>query len=577
MKRRSKLLAVTVAMSVFFTGCGLLESEKGKYPIPDNTEKSLNDWKLEDSVINGAKFTENKSIYLNDNLSEVVTFYITVYPTKNSDGNIVTFKDFDLHEARDKDYNPEVEVLIQEGDGKGLLPSGIGYTDISPNASMRVRGNSSRGASIKSYKVKLSDKAGEWRGQTTLNLNKHAYDPSKIANKFCMDYMAKFDNFGSFRTKFVHLYIKDMSTTNPSKEFVDYGLYTHIEQPNKDYLRARGLDENGNLYKASNFEFRYDPKTIKDVDDPTYDPDLFGTVLDFREGKNHKKLIEMLKEVNDFSKDFDQTFDKYFNKENYLTWLAINILFGNEDTIAHNFIIYNPQNSNTWYFLPWDYDGTFKFGKQKGSYNAPEELYGLPRYSGVILHNRFFADIKNVNLLTNKIKEVYSQINKDDTQKLLNEYKKVLRKFVANVPDISLQRMPPNEIEGYLDGFQGYIDDNYKRYLKTIEYPMPVFTDIPETMPDGRVKFAWETSRDYQGDLLKYNITLSTDPLMKNIVFEKKGLIETEVIVSEIEKGKYFLKLDIEDSSGNRQYSRDTYTDLVDEAFYYGIREVEVK
>ena len=32
-------------------------------------------------------------------------------------------------------------------------------------------------------------------------------------------------------------------------KFEDYGLYTQVEQINKNYLKDHGLDENANLYK----------------------------------------------------------------------------------------------------------------------------------------------------------------------------------------------------------------------------------------------------------------------------------------------------------------------------------------
>lgn len=56
------------------------------------------------------------------------------------------------------------------------------------------------------------------------------------------------------RTQFVHLYVKDKTQT-AGASFVDYGLYTQVEQPNKTALRAHGLDENGQLYKVNFFEF----------------------------------------------------------------------------------------------------------------------------------------------------------------------------------------------------------------------------------------------------------------------------------------------------------------------------------
>ena len=151
----------------------------------------------------------------------------------------------------------------------------------------------------------------------------------------------------------MRLWIRDTSLPKEQQEFKYYGLYTEIEQPNKTYLEARGLSSSGNMYKARDFSFRLDD-VLKDVDNPGYDEEAFETVLSIREADNHKKLLEMLEAVNDETNDFEEVFHKYFNEDNYLTWLAFNLLMGNDDIINHNFIIYNPSNSQTWYFIPWD-------------------------------------------------------------------------------------------------------------------------------------------------------------------------------------------------------------------------------
>ena len=64
------------------------------------------------------------------------------------------------------------------------------------------------------------------------------------------------------------------------------------------------------------------------MDDPLYNKEAFETVLSIREGKEHSKLIKMLKDINDENKEFNQLFHSYFHEENDLTWLSINILWG---------------------------------------------------------------------------------------------------------------------------------------------------------------------------------------------------------------------------------------------------------
>ena len=67
-------------------------------------------------------------------------------------------------------------------------------------------------------------------------------------------------------------------------------------------------------------------------------------------------------------------FAKYFDKSNYLTWMATSILMGNRDTVNQNFALYQPNGSDKFYFLPWDYDGSFGFEDQP-DIKAANNLY----------------------------------------------------------------------------------------------------------------------------------------------------------------------------------------------------------
>ena len=51
-----------------------------------------------------------------------------------------------------------------------------------------------------------------------INLNKHEQDQSRFANKLCYDLMSELPGMIAMRTRFVHLYVKDM-TEGGSGEF----------------------------------------------------------------------------------------------------------------------------------------------------------------------------------------------------------------------------------------------------------------------------------------------------------------------------------------------------------------------
>ena len=80
--------------------------------------------------------------------------------------------------------------------------------------------------------------------------------------------------------------------------------------------------------------------------------------LEVKGSQNHTKLINMLEAINDPLMPIEQTFERYFDADNYFNWMAFNILVGHTDTTSQNFYLYSPQNSEKWYFLPWDYDAS---------------------------------------------------------------------------------------------------------------------------------------------------------------------------------------------------------------------------
>ena len=108
----------------------------------------------------------------------------------------------------------------------------VGYGETAPNATVQVRGQTSSEYAQKNYKIELKKNKGTWRGQRTINLNKHMGEGMRFRNKLAYDLMKKIPQMLSLRTQFVHLYVKD-NTDGTSDSFADYGLYTQVEQLNK--------------------------------------------------------------------------------------------------------------------------------------------------------------------------------------------------------------------------------------------------------------------------------------------------------------------------------------------------------
>ncbi len=559
--------AAAVLFAALYMGSRIPIEEAGK---PGETSP-LEGWNIAGSAANGIGLHEDKGIYEQD--SDIYDVYISVFPTKNDEGEMIDLSAFALHSARDHSYNPVLNCNVQIL-SEGQKPDPLLDLD-HKNATIRVRGNSSRGASYKSYKVKLEEEAGTFLGQKNLNINKHAGDVSKISTKLQTDLLAHMDDIASYRTYYMRLWIRDASLPEEEQEFVYYGLYTEIEQPNKTYLETRGLSSNAVMYKASDFSFALND-ALRNVDDPAYSEEEFETVLSIREGSDHEKLLAMLADVNDTTRDFGEIFETYFDEDNYLTWLAFNLLMGNEDIINHNYIIYSPENALSWYFIPWDFDGALRFGEYRSSFSQPDSLRGIQTLNTGILHRRYFRLEGSVEKLDDKMQELLDTvITQERVDGLVDSYKPVLEKTMPLYPDIDLLDMSPAELIPYIDGMYDGILDNYEAFHRALEYPAPMFVSMPEVRSDGTIRFAWDASYSYQGRPVTYNVRVYGDPRMQDLVFEQTGIEQTEYISGQsLPEGTYYLKVTAVDSQGNEQFSLEHVDG--DNLFVFGLLEFEI-
>lgn len=543
-------------------------------PQEELPESSLSQWTVEESTMNGAPLNEDKSIYGEPD-NNIYDVYISVFPTKDENGEMLDFSAFGKHVARDHSYNPTLNCNIQILNEDETLDPLVNLD--MKNATIRVRGNSSRGDVYKSYKVKFSDENCSFQGQQSLNINKHCEDYSKITTKFCTDILQQMDNIASYRTNFMRVWIRDTSLPKDEQEFVYYGLFTNTEQPNKQYLENRGLSSNCEMYKARDFSFRL-VDALKNVDDPDYSVEEFETVLTIREAESHDKLIEMVEAVNDETLKFEDVFATYFNEENYLTWLAFNLLVGGEDILNHNFILYSPENSKTWYFIPWDFDSNLL---NMESVLTPG-LRGGQKLNQVVLHRRYFRIPGNLDKLKAKMEELMNvYFTEENINQLTMGYMPVLEKTMTLEPDIGLLKggMTPSDLVTFIQSYPDLIQQNYEAFLTAFEYPAPMFVSIPEKNPDGTLHLAWDASYSYQGRTIVYNVQIAKDCYMNEIVYEKNNVVETFIDTDiKLPAGTYYLKVTALDSAGHEQVSLEHYEFAGDEFIYEnGVLEFKVE
>jgi len=303
---------IFISVIYIFTGCigfDVFNSDVPETDKPTENIKTSFEWDIEKSPLNNLPLIEDRRVYSNDDISSIAPIYITILPTKDKDtGKTITFSDVNNTDAYEIGSEPEVEILFETGGQKDSLEGLLDFGSSQANASLRVRGRSTRNALQKSYKITLYESADLWMNQEKLNLNKHPYDSTRIKNKFCFDFFKIIPDMVSLRTQFVHLFVRDLSGEVRDTDFIDYGLFTHIEQPNKRFLRNHGLDPNGNLYKAEFFEFFRYPDNLRNVDDKLYNEKNFEQIIEIKEGKNHSKLLQMLDDLNNYGLEIEEIF-----------------------------------------------------------------------------------------------------------------------------------------------------------------------------------------------------------------------------------------------------------------------------
>jgi spore coat protein H len=521
---------------------------------------------------------EDRGIYKNMDPVKIADMYVTIVkPSKGKDEKVATFNEMNRIGKEDNYSSPAFEIIIQEGNENGTVKGAFGYGTKKPNGVIELRGHSTREATQKSYQIKLYDSAGLWNEQKTINLNKHPYDLTRIRNKLSFDLFRSISDFTSLRTQFVRLHVKDLTSNPEGQGFVDYGLFTHVEQPNKRFLESHGLDPNGNLYKAEYFEFFRYTDNIKNVDDPGYSKEEFEKILEIRAGNDNKKLIRMLDDVNNMNLNINDVIEKHFDKENYLTWMAVNIITKNIDTNTQNFLLYSPLNSKKWYFLPWDYDGAWDDNHQTGKtireYPDWEES-GISNYWGAELHRRFLKNPENLTALIKKVEEIRKSITKDFVHKLLMSYYPIVSNVAKSAPDAGNLQASVDNYDKEFWRLEELPEINVKNFYKNLEKPMPVFLgDLHRE--NGKYELNWDYSYDFQGDDLKYDFDLAQDPEFKKTMIQNHGIKETRVTLDNLAPGTYYWRVLIIDSKGNSQIPFDTYKDEFKHG-YFGVKKIVI-
>jgi spore coat protein H len=571
-QRKNFLIGLAV-IGLMFSGCSTKDTTPpSENTIPDSQREVS---KAQPMDINELPLKDNKTLYANQDPTSLIYFYITITGGNAADQTNHTFEEvnsYDLINSMTDTQRIKTEIIFQVGDQYGPLPGEVGYGAMASNATICVRGHTSTYSPQKSYRIDLFDNAGLWRGQRAIAINKHPADPTRLRNMLYFSLLQDVPDTTSLRTQFVNVFIKDQMSGE--KDFTDFGLFTQVELPNGRYLRNHGLSRDGNLYKAIFNEFYRYEDTIRLATDPLYNRSEFDDFLEPKTGENHKKLIEMLDAVNDYSIPIEDIISKYFNIDNLTSYLAYNILMNNSDSSSQNNLLYSPVNSSIWFFLFWDGDGclsNYENKLLKNTWVDADWQFGVSNYWGVVLFNRMLRVKAYRDALKEKVELLRGIITPERITAEIEKYRTVVDQFTARMPDKINLHATLEDLDLIYENLPKEPEIAYQRFLSSLEKPMPFFLGSVES--DGKeILLSWAESYDFDAEFIYYNVQIAKDWSFapNTIVYESLDQLPSNTIVPMLPPGNYYWRIIARNESGKTQIPFDQVA--TDSGLHQGMR-----
>lgn len=544
--RHFKLLTAAVLCAAVFGGC------KAEYMYEEEMYYDRDFWTQEASVLNGIDFQEDKDVYQLYDDGQLSCIYLKIQEGKDEEtGKKYSFSYLKNYTDSDLkgDEEPFCDVIMSVGtDSASSTFGGFGFGEMTPNAKLTVKGRTDK-IDSRSWQLKLYDRAGLYEGAGTLNLIKNTDDLSRMKIKLGFDIVSRLEDVGGLRTKFVRLFVYD-TTDEGRLEWEDMGIYTYVEQPNKAWLKSHSLDENGTLYRAKNFRFEPD-KALRSKEDKKYDKEKFEEVLGIREADSHDKLLEMIEAVNAPETTIDDLLGLYFNEENLLTYCAVSMLMGNVEGGYKDYLLYSPQNSDTWYFI---------FDDFRNAFEHPE----MSDY-GFLLNNKVFrmylSSEENKEKLGKKIDEIRTVIDDDFIEEKISDYKKEILKYIYSMPEINQLPAAAEEVEPYIETLPEKI-----AAAEDADFALSVPYITGYKREGDKVSLEFHENKSYD-----YTVQISADRSFETVVGEIR--LKDKVFSYDM-SGSYYIRLTAERPDGRQAICGNISEDSMGRKVFGGI-EIE--
>jgi spore coat protein H len=278
--------------------------------------------------------------------------------------------------------------------------------DTLENVGFRLRGNTSRLAAKKSFKVSINSLGPrQWQGLEKINLNGNHNDVSLMRAKICSD-MYREMGLPAARLSYTKLYINE-----------EYkGIYLNTEHIDEEFV-SKYFDQqgDGNLYKCL---YPADLNYLG-TNPTTYQQEVFGRrPYELKTNlwqDNYSDLAQFITALHNADESGDECeIQEHFDLYSFVKYLALEMLQGHWDAYVYNknnYYLYHNETTGQICWIPYDMDNTLGIDwvgqdwTQRNIYNFPpsgedrllcdvimENPYWRSQFSQVVQEvlNRFF-------------------------------------------------------------------------------------------------------------------------------------------------------------------------------------------
>ncbi|GAB4312124.1 MAG: hypothetical protein Kow00127_02520 [Bacteroidales bacterium] len=340
-----------------------------------------------------------------------------------------------------------------------------GIADTVEDIGFRLRGNTSRQAAKKSFKISFNtfQPGRKWHGLEKLNLNGEHNDPTIMRSKVAWHILRK-AGIPAPRANHVLVYINGNF----------YGVYINVEHIDENFALSRFSDDSGNLFKClypADLDYKGDNPDL-------YKEEIYGRrAYDLKTNKgvdDYSDLAHLIDLVNNTpDQDLECRLNDYFNLADYLKIMAIDVLIGNWDGYIYNknnYYLYHNPLSGRFEYIPYDLDNTLGID-WLGRDWASRDIYDWQQHGDQVrpLYTRM---INNQTL-----KDIYSRylyqliietLNPDTLFPLIDNWREIIAPWVEVDPYYPLDYGYTIEdfYNSYDQALGGHVDYGLKEYVQ---------------------------------------------------------------------------------------------------------------